>query len=135
MWLQGKSAFLTTHCLMENLEYAFWTRNIPIQPTGPRMWSFGRERNIHPELEMQCTAGLTGSACIIPWAASTCPWPNRLKHLYLHIFICPLRLFLDIVYGDLCIAFFISKLSGRVIKEMHMYISPGECLCPFNKKI
>ena len=103
MWLQGKSVFSTTHRLMENLEYAFWTRNIP--------------------------------ACIIPWAASTCPWPRRPKHLYRRIFIRPFRLFLDIVYGDLCFAFFISEMSGWVIKEMYMYISPGECLCPFNKKI
>ena len=56
-------------------------------------------------------------------------------HLYRRIFIHPFRLFLDIVYGDLCIAFFISELSGQVIKEKHRYISPGECLCPFNKKI
>ena len=71
----------------------------------------------------------------IPWAASTCPWPRRPKHLYRRIFIRPFRLFLEIVYGDLHIALFISELSRRVIKEMHMYISPGECLCPFNKKI
>ena len=76
--------------------------------------SFGRERKIHPE--MQRTASLTRSVCIIPWATSTCPWPCQPKHLYRRIFIRPFRPFLDIVYGDLCIAFFISELSGRVRK-------------------